>query len=122
MFRSICGLLHCDCFFGEMGSHPNVVFLQVVRFRGSVVMKNNETCNALKYLKPSGLIDWIRCRLCNGDVHIKYANLSKTEARSLAKFKCSRCSLVNTIPQCQDDNYRPDILFIFRSCSLEKSS
>ena len=29
-------------------------------------MKNNETCNAPKCLKPSGLIDWINCRLCNG--------------------------------------------------------
>ena len=40
------------------------------------------------------------------------ANLSRTEPRSLAEFKCSRCSLVNTIPQCQDDNFRPDTLFI----------
>ena len=74
-------------------------------------MKNNETCNAPKCLKPSGLIDWINCKLCNGWVHIKCANLSRTEARSLAEFKCSKCSLVNTIPQCQDDNFRPDTLF-----------
>ena len=74
-------------------------------------MKNNETCNAPKCLKPSGLIDWINCRLCNGRVHIKCANLSRTEARNLAEFKCSRCSLVITIPQCQDDNFRPDTLF-----------
>ena len=33
------------------------------------------------------------------------------EARSLAEFKCSRCSLVNTILQCQDDNFRPDTPF-----------
>ena len=39
------------------------------------------------------------------------ANLPKTEARSLAEFKCCRCSLVNTIPQCHDDNFRPDTLF-----------
>ena len=74
-------------------------------------MKNNETCNALKCLKPSGLIDWVNCRLCNGWVHIKCANLSKTEARSLAEFKCCRCSLVNTIPQCHDDNFKPDTLY-----------
>ena len=74
-------------------------------------MKNNETCNAPKCLKPSGLIDWINCRLCNGWVHIKCANLSRTEARNLAEFICSRCSLVNTIPQCQDDNFRPGTLF-----------
>ena len=42
---------------------------------------------------------------------MKCANLSRTKARSLAEFKCSRCSLVNTIPQCQDDNFRPDTLF-----------
>ena len=48
---------------------------------------------------------------CNGWVHIKCANLSRTEARNLAEFKCSKCSLVNTIPQCQDDNFRPDTLF-----------
>ena len=74
-------------------------------------MKNNETCNALKCLKPSGLIDWINCRLCNGWVHMKCANLSRSEARNLAEFKCSRCSLVNTIPQSQDDNFKPDTLF-----------
>ena len=73
--------------------------------------ENNKTCNAPKCLKPSGLIDWINCRLCNGWVHIKCANLSRTEARNRAEFKCSRCSLVNTIPQCQDDNFRPDTLF-----------
>ena len=69
-------------------------------------MKNNETCNALKCLKPSGLIDWVNCRLCNGWIQSNCANLSKTEARSLAEFKCCRCSLVNTIPQCHDDNFR----------------
>ena len=74
-------------------------------------MKNNETCNAPKCLKPSGLIDWINCKLCNGWVYIKCANLSRTEAWSLAEFKCSRCSLVNTIPECQYDNFRQDTLF-----------
>ena len=74
-------------------------------------MENNETCNAPKCLKPSGLIDWINCRLCNGCVYIKCANLSRTEVRSLAKLKCSRCFLINTIPQCLDDNFRPDTLF-----------
>ena len=104
-FCSIYELLHCCDFFGDIGTHPNVIFLQVVRFRGWVVMKNNETCNALKCLKPSGLIDWINCRLCNGWVHIKCA-------LSLANFKCSRCSLVNTISQCKDDNFRPDTFLI----------
>ena len=74
-------------------------------------MKKIEPCNAPKCLKPSGLIDWIICKRCNGWVHIKCANLSRTEARSLAKFNYSRCSLVNTIPQCQDDNFTPDTLF-----------
>ena len=71
-------------------------------------MENNETCNAPKCLKPSGLIDWINCRLCSGWVHIKCAILSRTEARSFAEIKCSRCFVVKTIPQCQDDNFRPD--------------
>ena len=96
---------------GEIGTHPNVVFLQLVRFRVWVSMKNNETCNAPKCLKPTGLIDWVNCSLCNGWVHIKCANLSRAEARSLAEFKCCRCSSVNTIPQCQDDQFRPDTLF-----------
>ena len=74
-------------------------------------MKNKETCNALKCLKPLGLIDWMNCRLCNGWVQIKCANLSRTEARGIAEFKCSRCLLVNKIPQCQDDNFRPDTFF-----------
>ena len=74
-------------FLVEIGTHPNVVFLHLVRFRGWVVMKNNETCNALKCLKPSGLIDWINCRFCNGWGYMKCANLSRTEARSLDKLK-----------------------------------
>ena len=117
IFLSIQGFVpYTDCFtivivFWEIGKRPDVVFLQSVRFRGWDVMKNNETCNALKCLKPSGLIDWIDCRLCNGWVFIKCANLSRMEARSLAKFKCSRCSLVNTIRQCQDDIFKPDTFF-----------
>ena len=71
-------------------------------------MTNNGTCNSPKYLKPSGLIAWVNCKLCNGWIHIKCANLSKMEARSLAEFKCYRCSLVNTIPQCHNDNFRKD--------------
>ena len=110
-FCSTHGLLHCCDFLKEIGPHPKVVFLQLVRFRGWIVIKNNKTCNALKCLKPSGLIDWINCRLCNGWVQMECASLSRTEARSLAKFKCSGCSLVNIIPQCQDDNFRPDTLF-----------
>ena len=74
-------------------------------------MKNNETCKAPMCLKLSVLIDWINCRLCNGWVHIKCANLSRTEARSPAEFECSKCFSVNTIPQGQDDNFRPDTLF-----------
>ena len=109
-------VLYTDCFtvvivFWGDCTHPNVVFLQLVRFQGWVVMKNNETCNAPKCLKPSGLIDWTNCRRCNGWVQIKCANLSRTEVRNLAEFKCSRWSLVNTIPQCQDDNFRRDTLF-----------
>ena len=74
-------------------------------------MKNNETCNALKCLKPSGLIERVYRRLCNGWVQRKCANLSRTVAWSLAEFICSRCSLANTIPQCQDDNFRPETFF-----------
>ena len=106
--------------FGEIDTHPNAVFLQLVRFRGWVVIKNNEACNAVKCRKPSGLIDWVNCRLCNGWVRIKCANLSRTEDRILAEFKCSRCFLVNTIPQCQNDNFRPDTLFNSGVVHLER--
>ena len=74
-------------------------------------MKNNKSCNALKCLKPLGLKDWVNCKPCNGWNHIKCAKLSKTEARSLAEFKCRGCFLVNTIPKCHDDNFRPDTPF-----------
>ena len=50
-------------------------------------MKNNETCNALWCLKPSGLKDWINCRLCNGSVDIKWAKLSRMEAEALPNLK-----------------------------------
>ena len=36
--------------------------------------------------------------------------LSRTEARGVAEFRCFRCSSVNTIPQCHDDNFTPDTL------------
>ena len=74
-------------------------------------MENKETCNALICLKPSGSIDCVNCRLCNGRVYIKCANLSRTDARCFAEFKRCRCSLVNTIPQCHDENFRPNTLF-----------
>ena len=74
-------------------------------------MKNNEPSNALKCLKPSGLIDWVNCSLCNGWIHLKCANLPQTENRSLAELECCKCSLVNTIPQCHDDSFRPDTPF-----------
>ena len=61
-----------------------------------ITMQRSEVSKDLR------VTDWINCGLCNGWVHIKCANLSRTEARNLVKFKCSRCSLVNTIPQCQD--------------------
>ena len=41
----------------------------------------------------------------------KMRQFIKNGSRSLAEFKCSSCFLVNTIPQCQDDNFRPDIFF-----------
>ena len=99
-------------FLGRL-AHTQKVYLHLVRFRGRVVMKKNETCNegVSKCLKPSRLIDWVNCWLCNGWVKIKFANLSKMEAWRLAEFKCYRCSLVNTIPQCHDDNFRPDTRF-----------
>ena len=83
-------------------------------------MKNNETCNALKCLKPSGLIDWVNCRLRNGWVHSEYAKFSKPEAQSLSKFACCRCALVNTIRQCHGDNFGPDTLFNSSVVHLER--
>ena len=65
----------------------------------------------MKCLKPSRLIDWVNYSICNGSVQIKSANYSRQEAQSLADFKCCRCSLVNTIPQCHDDNISPDTLY-----------
>ena len=35
-------------------------------FPGYVLIKNNKICNAVKFLKPSGLLDWVNCSLCNG--------------------------------------------------------
>ena len=85
-------------------------------------MKNNETCNALKGLKPLGLIDWVHCSLCNGWVHIKCANFSRTEDQSLAKFNSCGFFLVNTIPQCHDDTLRPDTFFNSGVVLLERIS
>ena len=88
-------------------------------------MKNIENCNALKCLKPSRLFEWVKCRLCNGWVRIKLANLSGTEDWRHSEFKCCWCSLVNTIPQCHGDNFRPDTFFnsgVAHSKSVPKRS
>ena len=61
-------------YFGEIDTHSIVAFLQLVRFRGLVVMKNNETCNALKCLKPSGLIGWVNFWHLHGWFHVERAN------------------------------------------------
>ena len=47
------------------------------------------------------------------------------DARSLAEFKCCRFSLLNTIPQCHDDNFRPDTFFnsdVFHLKSVPRNS
>ena len=94
--------------FWELCALPNVVSLQLVRFRGWFKMKKNEIPNALECLKPSGLDDWVKCRLCNGWVHIKCASLFRTEALRLAELGSCRCFLVNTIRQYPNDHFRPD--------------
>ena len=53
-------------------------------------MKNNETCNAPKCLKPSGLIDWINCRLCNGWVYTKCAKKPKRDRKPQQKSELDR--------------------------------
>ena len=83
-------------------------------------MKNNETCNAPKCLKPTGLIDWVNCNLCKGWVHTKCANLTRTEARNLSEFKCAKCFAVNTAPLCDNNLFRPEILFNSSTIHLKR--
>ena len=58
----------------------NWLGFEVFGFFGWVLMKNNESVNVVKCLKPSGLIDWVNCRLCKGWVHILCPKKSRTEA------------------------------------------
>ena len=111
VFVSYIDFFNVVVVFGTNGTPRNVAFLQLVWFRDWVLTINNEPCNALKCLKPSALIDFVICRLCNRWVQTKCANLSRTEAGGLAELKCCRCFLVNSIPRCPDHNFRPDNLF-----------
>ena len=89
-------------FFGGTGEIDTHLYL----------MKNNESCYAPKCLKPSGMIDWVKCNVCKGWGYLKCANSTRAEARNLAEFNCARCSTENTAPICKGGLFRPDKVFI----------
>ena len=110
-FCSIYGFLHCcDCFLGRLAHIQMWYSCNWLGFEVELWWKTTKPATLRSVWSPQGWY-WINCRLCNGWVHINYANLLRTKARNLAEFKCNRCFLVNTIPQCQDVNFRPNTLF-----------
>ena len=50
--------------------------------------KNNKECTSKDCLKPSGLINWIRCDCCSSWYHISYINISLTEFKKTQWFQC----------------------------------
>ena len=50
--------------------------------------KNNEKCTSKDCLKPSGLINWIRCDCCSSWYRINCVNFSLSDSKKTQWFQC----------------------------------
>ena len=53
--------------------------------------KNNKECTSKDCLKPSGLINWIRCDCCSSSYHISCVNISLSVSKKTQWFQCPLC-------------------------------
>ena len=52
---------------------------------------NNKECTSKDCLKPSGLINWIRCDCCSSLHHISCVNISLSDSKKTQWFQCPLC-------------------------------
>ena len=59
--------------------------------------KNNKECTSKDCLKPSGLINWIRCDCCSSWYHINCVNISLSDSKKNQWFQCLLCNDVKSV-------------------------
>ena len=59
--------------------------------------KNNKECTSKDCLKPSGLINWIRCDCCSSWYHINCVNFSLSDSKKMQWFQCPLCVDVKSV-------------------------
>ena len=59
--------------------------------------KNNKECTSKDCLKPSGLINWIRCDCCSSWYHISCVNISLRDSKKTQWFQCPLCVDVKSV-------------------------
>ena len=59
--------------------------------------KNNKECTSKDCLKPSGLINWIRCDCCSSWYHISCVNISLSDSKKTQWFQCPLCVDVKSV-------------------------
>ena len=59
--------------------------------------KNNKECKSNDCLKPSGLINWIRCDFCSSWYDISFVNMSPSDSKKTQWFHCPLCVDVKSV-------------------------
>ena len=59
--------------------------------------KNNKECTSEDCLKPSGLINWIRCDCCSSWYLISCVNISLSDSKKTQWFQCPLCVDVQSV-------------------------
>ena len=59
--------------------------------------KNNKECTSKDCLKPSGLINWIRCDCCSSWYHISCVNIYLSDSKKTQWFQCPLCVGVKSV-------------------------
>ena len=65
---------------------------------------NNKECTSKDCLKPSGLINWIRCDCCSSWYHISFVNLSLSDSKKTQWFQCPLCVDVKSVNKATKGN------------------
>ena len=69
------------------------------------MIKNNKECASKKSLKPSGLINWIRCDCFPSWYHISCVNISLSDSKKTQWFQCPLCVDVKSVNKSTIGNY-----------------
>ena len=59
--------------------------------------KNNKECTSKDCLKPSGLINWIRCDCCSSWYQISCVNIPLSDSKKNHWFQCPLCVDVKSV-------------------------